>query len=47
MDFTNTYSPKLLLRFLFPVALAAIFENIYSLVSVSLSATFWIPGLWL
>lgn len=36
MDFTNTYSPKLLLRFLFPVALAAIFENIYSLVSVSL-----------
>lgn len=36
MDFTKIYSPKLLLRFLFPVALAAIFENIYSLVSVSL-----------
>lgn len=36
MDFTKTYSPKLLLRFLFPVALAAIFENVYSLISVSL-----------
>lgn len=36
MDFTTTYSPRLLLRFLFPVALAAVFENVYSLVSVSL-----------
>ncbi len=36
MDFTKEYSPGLLLRFLFPVALAAIFANIYSMVNVSL-----------
>lgn len=36
MDFTKDYSRAMLLRFFFPVALAAVFENIYSLVSVSL-----------
>ena len=36
MDFTESYSPKLLLKFLFPIALAAVFENVYSLISVSL-----------
>ena len=35
MDFTKEYSPRLMLRFFFPVALAAIFENIYAPISVS------------
>ena len=37
MDFSKEYSLKLLLRFFFPVALAAVFENLYSLISVSLT----------